>query len=296
MKPLLTLELMLGGVPMPARHGACAAGRHASDDLDFRLVQIVWASGEGLDSPVPTRGTALLQHGFKEWGAAVGVSTVGRDEVWPTVQHCEEQNLMPVLLCRDVAAPLEVLQHMLAQGSCALLALGSPTRLSLAPRNPDLAGSVFPLRVTSGIDLGLCVWLGAPDGLPQPAFALPGSLRVASHELKALGIVQHLQAVQRRWVDLAPASVWCVVFLDDVQLGGEPATSCSGLPPTALAATLSWLQGLVPSVAVCLVSHERVTPAQRGPMAELARHLGGALHRHRGVRREAFTAHTQKRR
>ena len=128
------------------------------------------ASGEGLDSPVPTRGTALLQHGFKEWGAAVGVSTVGRDEVWPTVQHCEEQNLMPVLLCRDVAAPLEVLQHMLAQGSCALLALGSPTGLSLAPRNPDLAGSVFPLRVTSGIDLGLCMWLGAPDGLPPVSY------------------------------------------------------------------------------------------------------------------------------
>ncbi len=309
MKPMLSPQMILGGAAVPVPRGANLS---PGEDLDHRLVQIVWANGEGLDTPVPTRATALLQHGFKEWSGARGVSVVERvraagadvaridpTAVWQAVQQCEAQNWMPLVLCHDLQAPLHVLHRMLAEGSCALMALGTPSSLRLAPRWPGLAGlagPAVPLPLPAGVEQRQCLWLGAPDGLPRPLLGLPAGWRVAGRELLAQDMAVHLRAADSRLVALAPASLWCVLFIDDVVLGELPGTASEGLPPAALAATLRWLQRLVPSVAVFMVSHERVTAAQRGRIAELARHLGGGMYRHAGVRREPFAASLQKKR
>ena len=248
MKPMLSLDMMLGGGG-GAGQAAPAAGRSPSDDLEHRLVQIVWANREGLDTVMPTRGTALLQHGFKEWAAARGVSQVAPEAVAQAVRQCEAENWMPLVLCRDLQAPRQLLAQLTAAGSCVPLALGAPASRRRAPE--------------------ACLWLDTPEGW-----------READSRLRTL----------------APASLWCLLFLDDLALAGSSSGAADRLTPEVMAATLRWLQRQVPSVFVFMVSHERVTPAERGPVAELARHLGGALYRHIGVAREPFAATAQKKR
>jgi hypothetical protein len=298
MKPMLSLDMILGGGgggPAPA-----VAGTSPTDDLAHRLVHIVWANGEALDTPVPTRGTALLQHGFKEWSGARGVSVIPRGHgagrtdpaaVLRVVQACDDENWTPLVLCHDAQTPLHVLNHLLAAGPCGLLALGAPSGLRLAAPRREWQGTRFPLPLPQGADPALCLWLGAPDALMRPRFELPGGLRVASRDLHPLALPPYLELATERLHSRAPANLWCVLFLDDVVLGDAPATHPQGVPPEALAATLRWLQAQETPVVVFMVSHERVTALQRGRLAELARHLGGALHRHVGVRREAFPAH-----
>jgi hypothetical protein len=295
MKPMLTLDMILGG---GAGHAAPEPGRAPSDDLEHRLLQIVWANGEGLDAAVPTRGTALLQHGFKEWSAARGITPIGPDPaaVLQAVRICHDENWTPLVLCRDLVLPLHVLAHLMACGPTALMALGAPLGLRLSPRRADLHGALFPIRPPAGVDPGQCLWLGAPEGLVRPALGLPGGLRVPGRELRGQALKHHLQDAETHLCALGPAHLWCLLFLDDVALSDATADSDEGVPPEALAATLRWLQRQLPSVFVFMVSHERVTPPQRGRIAELARHLGGALHRHTGVRREAFAAPAQKKR
>jgi len=248
MKPMLSLDMMQGG---GAGHARPAEGRSPTDDLEHRLVQIVWANREGLDTVTPTRGTALLQHGFKEWAAARGVHDVAPDEALQAVRECDAQNWMPLVLCRDLEAPLQLLAELTAEGPCLPLALGAATSRRRAPAS--------------------CLWLGAAEGWRE---------------------------TEARLRTLAPASLWCLLFLDDVALAGTRSDAAHDLPSELLAATLRWLQRQVPSVFVFMVSHERVTPAERDGIAGLARHLGGALYRHVGVRREAFAPplSTQKKR
>jgi hypothetical protein len=238
MKPMLSLDVMLGG---GAGHALPGEGRSPTDDLEHRLVQIVWANREGLDAVAPTRGTALLQHGFKEWAAARGVTVVAPGQVLQAVRICDAENWMPLVLCRDLEAPLQVLAQLAAEGPCLPLALGAASSRRRAP--------------------GPCLWLATPDGW-----------RETESQLRTL----------------APASLWCLLFLDDVALADTPPGPAHSLAPEVLAATLRWLQRQVPSVFVFMVSHERVTPAERGRIASLARHLGGALYRHVGVQREPF--------
>ena len=246
MKPMLSLDLMLGGGA-----GLPGEGRSPTDDLEHRLVQIVWANREGLDTVMPTRGTALLQHGFKEWAAARGVSVAAPGEVHQLVRDCDAENWMSLVLCRDLDAPLQVLKQLMVDGPCLPLALGAAGSRRRAP---------VP-----------CLWLATPEGWRDTESLLR---------------------------TLAPASLWCLLFLDDVALAGTPSNAAHSLPAEVLAATLRWLQRQVPSVFVFMVSHERVTAGERGPIANLARHLGGALYRHVGVQREAFAPpqSTQKKR
>lgn len=291
MKPMLTLETLLGGPPAPA----ALRGRGPSDEeMAHRLVQIVWANGEALDTAVPTRGTALLQHGFKEWSAARGVTVPEPDAAGlvQAVMQCEDQNWTPLVLCRTLDGPLQVLTRLLEDGPCGLLALGTPLAQRLLPRGNDLARAMFPLRLPGGLDPALCAWLGAPAGLPSPALRMPSSLRVADRDLNTATVAQQLRRVERHWCLHAPSRLWCVLFLDDVDLGDHSGQAGS-LAPEVLAATLRWLQRQQPWAAVFLVSHERVTAAQRGSVAELARHLGRVLFRHAGVAREAFPQDTQ---
>lgn len=294
MKPMLTLETLLGGPPGPR-------GRSPGDEeMAHRLLQIVWANGEALDTAVPTRGTALLQHGFKEWSAARGVTVLEPDAAGlvQAVMQCEDRNWAPLVLCRTLDGPLQVLARLLEDGPCGLLALGTPLAQRLLPRADDLSRAMFPLRLPGGLDPALCAWLGAPAGLPGPALRLPSSLRVADRDLSTATVAQQLRRVERHWCLHAPSRLWCVLFLDDVNLGGHPGAAggrttealgaAGGLAPEVLAATLRWLQRQQPWAAVFLVSHERVTAAQRNCVAELSRHLGRAFFRHAGVAREAF--------
>jgi hypothetical protein len=282
MKPMLHLELLLGGAA-PTPFGRAIS---PTDELGHRAVHIVWANGEGSDTPMPTRGTALLQHGFKEWSGAYDLSMVAGSRtdpaapaaVWHAVRQCELDYAVALVFCRDLQAPMHVLQELRRQGGCALLALGSP-----AFAGTGLPAPASPLPRT--VDSGPCLWLGAPDGLPPVLFPMPGSLRVTYRALYTNDIGAHLQAAEAQLVWLAPAAVCALLFLDDVAIGVVPGSASAGVPAAALAGTLRWLQRLAMSVVVFVVSHERVTPDQRGSFGELARHLGRTMHRHADGRR-----------
>lgn len=292
MKPLFTIDTLLG---TPVTRRAVPPGGSAADDLAHRLIQIVLANGEGLATAEPTRATALLQHGLKEWGAARGVGVVQQaGDLVPQLRDCEEQNLMPLVLCRDMQLPLQTLAHMRnTHGDCGLLALGSPADLRHRPRPADLSGLLFPFQVPDGLDPSRCAWLGAPTGQTLPAlgrsFGLPG-LRVNADTLRSTAMEEVLHRVDRHFKDREPCNVWCVIHLDDVALGDHRSASAGAVAPETVAKVLRWLQQLIPWVVVILVSQRAVSGHERDAVAQLARQLGLALHRHRGVRRDSFPA------
>lgn len=295
MKPMLSLDLMLGTGPVPARERPSAA-----EDLQHRPVQLVWANGESLDTAVPTRGTALLQHGFKEWSGACGVTVVqaGRASQEPAntlalqqaLLSCEERDRMPLVLSRDLTEPLRVLAEMQDAGPCGLMALGTPSAVRLADASPNFTGAAFPVRVPGGLDPTTCVWLGAPRGWARPAWASHAGMTVESFGLCSSALPLCLAAVELRHQTAAMVNLWCVIFLDDLVLGTSRPASHSELAPETLAITLRWLQRQQPWVVAFLVSNEAVTALERNCLGELSRRIGQAMYRHQGLRREPFPA------
>lgn len=296
MRPLLPLDLLLDGA-RPDRPGAGHAGPYSpADDLHHRPPHVVWASKETLTTRTPTLGTALIQHGLKEWLGADGgtrlaaLDTAGIDrvallhqagaELMQLRELCDAENLMPIVVCSDAELVNRCVTLLIHGTHCVLMAVGAPYARSHAD-----SAARFPIALDAGLVAESCIWLGAP---PTPAVAFsasPGGLRIDRQQLTAAALPGQLNAALARIYGLGPAVVACVLYLDDV---AHPGDGGRGLAAEVFAASLRWLQPLIPSVMVFLVAQERITHSQRPWVAGLAKQLGGAMFKHRKLQRRPW--------
>ena len=294
MQTLSSMHLLLPEAE-PSPRGPMVA---ASDELEHRRPHLVWANEETLETAVPTLGTALIQHGLKEWLGSDGATRLlnpyamvsGRraalaamaQALGPVLDRCEAENAMPIVLCSDPALAAHWVSQRVASEHGMLMAVGSPYNgpgRDAATKNLD---APFPLDLQNKPAAAATIWLGAPVQRSTLQVPVADGMRVDFRQTKAGSVRGHLAAAEARLGEIAPSMLVCVLYIDDLCV---PAGSAQGLSAEVFAATLRWLQALTPWVVVFMVSHERVTAAGRHQAAELARHLGGALLKHRGLKR-----------
>jgi len=300
MQPLLSIR----HVPPEAAASARVLGGRATTaeaELQHRRLHLVWANDETLETEAPTLGTALIQHGLKEWMGADGATrlldaqplTHGRRAALaamarglaPALEACETENAMAIVVCRDTELAAQWISQRVALEHCMLMAVGAPYSGPSADAASVARSTSFPLPLANKPANAATIWLGAPRR--GVAFQIPvaNGLHVDAQHVKASTVGVHLADAQERVIEIAPATLICILYLDDVCLR---AGSTQGLPAEAFAATLRWLQAQDPWVVVFMVSHERIATAGRSRAAELARHLGGALLKHRGLKRRGW--------
>ena len=272
-----------------------------SDELSHRRPYLVWANHENLQTPVPTRGTALIQHGLKEWLGSDGgtqlsavplAARAGHDAVRALSQGlrdvldvCAADNTMPVVVCSDIELATEWISGRIASEHGMVMAVGAPYTGPAGHSRQRGGPTWLPLPLRSGLEASACIWLGAPSQPAALKVPLAEGLLFDARRTTVRSMPQQLHAMQARVLQVAPALLACVFYLDDLDLHGDGGGNLSA---GVFAATLRWLQALAPWVAVFMVSHERVTAAQRPAMAVLARQLGTAMLKHRGLRRAGW--------
>lgn len=292
MRPLLPLELLLDDARPGGLHAGQASPFSSADELHHRPPHLVWASKESLSTSVPTLGTALIQHGLKEWLGADGGTRLGTSdragmdrmtwlhragaEVMQVLELSDSEGLMPIVVCSDAELVRRCVTTLARRTHCVLMAVGVPHAEPAAR---------FPIALDADIGAESCIWLGAPV-TPAVAFsASPGELRIDRRQLTAAALPEQLDVALARTYGIGPAVVACVLYLDDISPSGEGGCR---LPAEVFAASLRWLQPLIPSVAVFLVAHERITHSQRPWVARLAKQLGGAMYKHRNLQRRPW--------
>ena len=303
MQPILPTQLILPNSALRSRGATWAT----DDEMEHRRPHLVWANGETLETSTPTLGTALVQYGLKEWlgadggtklrttrGLAIGrrsaLDAMGK-ALKPVLDDCEARNAMPVVICSEVELAAQWLSQRVEREHCMLMAVGAPYTGPAVLACEKWQNAWFPLQLRCGPEAAACIWLGAPDRLATLQLRLAAGLRIDARLTTARRVPEHLAAAQLRVYGVAPATLACLIFIDDLRLQHG---STQGLPAEVFAASLRWLQAQVPWVPVFIVSHERVTAAGRPRVAELARQLGGALLKHRGLQRGGWRQEVTK--
>jgi hypothetical protein len=201
------------------------------------------------------------------------------------LDRCEAENAMPLVICSDVELPALWASQRVAAEQCMLIAVGAPYSGPAASAHANSRDCPFPLQLRHQPEAAATVWLGAPAQRSPLLVRVADGLRIEAGHTTAGSMDGHLIQTQARMCAVAPATLICVLFIDDICLQDA---SEQGLPAEVFAATLRWLQAQTPWAVVFIVSHERVTGTGRHRVAELARHLGGAVFKHRGLKREGW--------